>query len=312
MNATDAGVIFGDQLGAFSAEITANDKKALDNAAAMMKRGMPIYVAALPRSSASELIDKVAHARAVGLDPIPHLVARNYESVAEFGETMSALAERAAITKALVLGGDRDDPAGPFDNALDLIETGLLQENGVRGISLGCYPEGHPRVADDILLEALKLKVKAAADAGLAVRLITQICFDAGAIISFVERIRDEGIVDPLRVGVVGPTKFSTLLKYAAACGVGPSLRSLTERSDMHLKLLSGYKPDALLDAVSDAVRSKPHLNIVGAHFFTFGSLKKSMEWIQEEPRMKLSFQKPPFFEWNDVEETDRHPLTKC
>lgn len=294
-----AGSIGGGDLGAFSAEITANSADDLVKAAGLMPRAMPIYIAALPRSSAHDLVNMAAGARAIGLDPIPHLVARNFTSREEFAETLAGLEERAQITKALVLGGDRDDPAGPFDSSLQLIETGLLHRHGIRGISIGCYPEGHPRIAEDVLRQALRDKLQAAANDDLAVRLVTQICFDAPTILRFVEDLRADGIDTPLRVGVVGPTKITTLLKYAAACGVGPSLRSLTEHSGLHRKLLSGYTPDPILEAVSQAIAERPELNIVGAHFFTFGSLRKSIEWMQEDSRLSLTFAQPPVYEWD-------------
>lgn len=294
-----AASISGGDLGAFSAEVTATDKRSLEAAAEIMPRRMPIYIAALPRSAPRDLIEKAEHARLLGFDPIVHLVARNYSSEDEFASTLSELQDRAAITKALVLGGDRDTPEGPFDSALQLIETGLLPNYGVKGVSLACYPEGHPRISDEVLAQALHDKLRAAKRAGLAVRLVTQICFDADVILDFVAGLREHGIVEPLRVGVVGPAKITTLIKYAAACGVGPSLRSLAERAEMHKKLLSGYRPDDILDAISAAIEHRPELNIVGAHFFTFGSLKKSVEWMQSEPHLSLSFNKPPIFEWD-------------
>lgn len=301
MNANSARSISGRDLKAFSAEITANSIRQLSAAADAMPLGMPIYIAALPRSTAKDLIDMAAEARAIGLDPIPHLVARNYQDESDFRTTLEQLQRRAKITKALVLGGDRDEPAGLFDSALQLIETGLLEEHGIRGISVGCYPEGHPRIDDAILRQALHDKLAAAKDHGLATRLITQICFDAPTILRFVEDLRADGIHAPLRVGVVGPIKLATLLKYAAACGVGPSLRALGERGNLGRKLLSGYTPEELLDTVSEAVSAQPELNIVGAHFFTFGSLKGSVGWMHDDPRLGLSFVEPPFFDWDNA-----------
>ncbi|MEM9013486.1 MAG: methylenetetrahydrofolate reductase [Pseudomonadota bacterium] len=296
---TSVGAIFDDKVGAYSAEITANDKKTLSKAASMMSPGAPIYIAALPKSSAAELIEKAEHARSLGLDPIPHLVARNYASAEELKDCLGALQQRAKNTKALVLGGDRDDPAGPFDSALQLIETGYLQEYGVHGISVGCYPEGHPRISDEVLAQALRDKIDASEKAGLAVRLITQICFDADVILDFVRSLRRSGIHAPLRVGVVGPTKFSTLFKYAVVCGVGPSLRSLSERRDLHKKLLTGYRPDDIVRAISAASHIEPDLGIVGAHFFTFGSLSKSVEWLSAEDMTSLQFSPAPKFDWD-------------
>lgn len=268
-----------------SAEVTANEVKGLAAAAPAMPHGMAVYIAALPSTTAADLVAVSKAAHGFGLRPVPHLVARNFASHREFETTVQQLVEDANVTRALVLGGDRRAPAGPFHSALSLLETGLFGADTIPNVAFGCYPEGHPRIKDAALESALMSKLEHAARHGLTPRLISQICFDAEALTRFIQALRASGVETPLRYGVVGPTKLTTLAKYAAACGIGPSLRGLMERRDLRGKLLTGYAPDALIDQMSRAASHDPALGIIGPHFFTFGSLKRSIDWMAQLPR---------------------------
>ena len=236
-------------------------------------------MAALPNDTAERVTAAVVQLRRAGMIPIPHIVARNQASRTALADLLQRLRGEADLDRALVLGGDRDVPAGPFDSALQLIETDLLQQNGISRIGLACYPEGHPRVKQPMLDAALRTKLDAAAARSLDVWLISQLCFDAPAVIALAEHLRAEGIKAPLRVGVAGPADRATLIKYALICGVGPSLRVLKERGEMTRNLLAGETPEAILDEVARAQIAQPRLNVEGVHFFTFGSLAKSADW---------------------------------
>ena len=89
--------------------------------------------------------------RALGHVPVPHIVARHISDVADLDALLARLVREAGVDRALVLGGDRDTPAGAFDSALQLIETGLFERHGIRRLSISAYPEGHPRISDSEL-----------------------------------------------------------------------------------------------------------------------------------------------------------------
>lgn len=265
----------------YSAEVTAPDRKSLDEAADVMRPGSRVYIASLPSDTPDRQVAAAAHLSRIGLIPVPHIVARNIKDRAALENLLARFTGEAGVDRALILGGDRDKPAGDYDSALQLIETGLLQKYGLKRIAVGCYPEGHPRISDAALDTALFQKLAAAERAGLEVIMISQLCFDAGAIIRFAERIRAEGVKARFRVGVAGPAKRSTLLKYALICGVGPSLRALKERQELTQNLLMGETPETLLTEVAVALARNPALNIWGVHFFTFAALRKSIEWAE-------------------------------
>jgi methylenetetrahydrofolate reductase (NADPH) len=266
----------------YSAEVTTPDRKSLDSAALMMRPCSRVYIASLPTDAPDAQVAVAARLTQAGLIPVPHIVARNIKDHKTLDWLLHRLTYEGGVDRALVLGGDRDTPAGAFDSSLQIIRTGLLEKHGIKKIAIGCYPEGHPRIPDDVLDRALIDKIEAAGQAGLEVILISQLCFDATPIITFLKRIRRMGITAPMRVGVAGPAKITTLLKYAAICGVGASLRALRERSSLTMNLLSGETPEAILREIAKARAAAPELNISGVHFFTFASLAKSIEWAEK------------------------------
>ena len=266
----------------YSVEVTSRDAASVAAAAATMRPGTEVFVANLPREGADVLVAAARTLKLAGLSPVPHIVARNIAGPRELGDMLARLTAEAGVERALVLGGDRDDPAGPFDAALQLIETGAFQRAGIRRIAIGCYPEGHARIPADALAGALRDKLAAAADAGLDVLLVSQFVFDAAPVVAFAEGLRRQGVAAPLRVGVAGPADRAKLIKYALRCGVGASLRVLRERSELARNVLAGETPDEILGTVADAAAARPELAITGAHFFTFGNPAGSIGWAED------------------------------
>jgi methylenetetrahydrofolate reductase (NADPH) len=181
-----------------------------------------------------------------------------------------------------VVGGDRDKPEGEFDASLQLLQTGLFQQNGFTSVTIACYPEGHPRISDPVLEQALKDKIKVCAEAGLEVGLVSQFCFDPAPIVALARRVRGWGVAAPLRAGVVGPADRAALIKFGLMCGVGASLRALKERHELAKSVIAGETPEGLLTHVAQAQAGDPSLGISGVHFFTFGALGKSTRFVEE------------------------------
>jgi methylenetetrahydrofolate reductase (NADPH) len=186
--------------------------------------------------------------------------------------------------RALIVGGDRDQPVGDFSSSLQLLETGMLSTHGIRKIALSWYPEGHPRISAADLAAARAAKLAVAAQAGLAVTLLSQFCFESAPIIAMAKQIRSEGVTVPLRVGVAGPASRTALLKYALICGVGASIRALKERPGAR-GIMAGDTPEKLLADVARAQAADPALGIQGVHFFTFASLAATAKFAEEHAR---------------------------
>lgn len=265
----------------YSAEVTTPDRKSLDIAARLMPKDARVYVASLPKDPPDRQISVCSQVRDLGLIPVPHIVARNIADSKALNNLLNRLSVEAGVDRALILGGDRDVPAGDYDCSMQLIESGLLQAHGIDKIAIACYPEGHPRIPDDVLDKAQAGKIAAARAGGLSLILISQVCFESAPIIGFLRKIRAEGVSERVRVGVAGPAKHATLIRYAMICGVGASLRALRERQSLARNILSRETPEKLILELEEAVETEPSLNIWGIHFFTFASLKNTIEWVE-------------------------------
>jgi methylenetetrahydrofolate reductase (NADPH) len=270
----------------YSVELTARDGKSILAVAERLPRDAKVFIANLPNESADVLVKAAIALREAGLVPVPHIVARNIGNRHRLDDMLARLTSEAGVDRALVLGGDRDDPAGEFHDSLHMIRTGLFQRHGINSIAIACYPEGHPRIADEVLDKALCEKLAAAADAKLEVTLVSQFLFDPKPIVTLARRLRASGITAPLRVGVAGPADRTKLFKYALRCGVGASLRALKERRDMAKTVLAGETPGELLSEVAQAQLRDPSLAIEGVHFFTFGDPARSVRWAEDRREM--------------------------
>jgi len=246
-----------------------------------MQPGAEVFIASLPSDGKDRQVFAATQLHRAGLTPVPHIVARNIATLDDLDVTLQRLRRDAGVKRVLVLAGDRDAPAGNLHSSLQIIESGLLQANGIKGIALAAYPESHPRVSAEDLYAARHIKLATAGRAGLDVRFVSQFCFDARPIIALAETLRSEGITVPLRVGVAGPASRTSLLKYALICGVGASVRALKERPASRSMLL-GETPEELLTDLANARLLNPALNIEGVHFFTFASLTATARFVNE------------------------------
>jgi len=279
---TAPGAALADLLGSYSLEVTAHDKKSLEAAPSLLRPGTEVFIAAIPGETDDKIVSAAVQLRRAGMVPVPHIVARNLKSLAHMDELIRRLVGEAGLDRALALGGDRDKPEGDLNCSLQLIESGVFQKHGVKKLAIACYPEGHPRIKDEVLEEARATKLKVTRDAGFDVTLISQFCFDADPIVSLAERMRAQGASEPYRVGVAGPADRGKLVKYALMCGVGASLRALRERHELAKSVMAGETPENLLTEVALAQSANPALGISSVHFFTFGSLEKSARWAEE------------------------------
>ena len=266
----------------YSVELTARDRKSLDLAKELLAPGTEVFIAALPNDKVDDVVAACARLRQDGLTPVPHVVARNIENEKDLDTLLGRLVAEAGMERCLVLGGDRDTPAGSLTSSGQILETGLIQKRGIKTIRIGSYPEGHPKISEAALDKARADKLAIAARDGLDVTIVSQFVFEADPIVGFAKKLRAEGTTAPFRVGVAGPADRGLLMKYALICGIGNSLRVLKGRAGLALNTLTGETPEDVVRGVGDAQAADPSLNISGIHFFTFGSLAKSAQWAKQ------------------------------
>jgi methylenetetrahydrofolate reductase (NADPH) len=264
----------------FSIEVTPGDAKSIDAASELLPPGTETFIACLPKTTTDQIVFAATRLRRAGMIPVPHVVARSFVSGSHLDTFLGRLSDEANVQHALMVAGDRDLAAGPFESALQVIRTGYIETRGIRSVYVTCYPEGHPRI-DNERLEAERLsKLHAIEQAGLACGFISQFCFEPEPILALAQRMRRGGGKIPYRVGLAGPANSASLLKYAMMCGVGSSMRALRERQDLARNVMGGSSPEQLIGDLTLANAREQEAVLDGIHFFTFGAVAKTADFV--------------------------------
>jgi methylenetetrahydrofolate reductase (NADPH) len=248
----------------FSIEATRPNAAEIAALADTLPPGTPVYFSAVPTIEPRELIGAAALLRKSGLEPVVHIAARRLRAAADLQDLLKSLRGEADIRRLLVIGGDVD-AAGPFPDALAVIQKGRLREAGIAEIGIGAYPEGHARIPAGRLEAALDEKIAAATAHGLGVHIVSQFSFSPERVLAWLKQLRACGITRPVKVGMAGPTSMPALLRYARRCGVNASLRGLM--SGAAAGLIGNIGPDRIVETLSLA----GDLGDAAPHYFSFG-----------------------------------------
>jgi methylenetetrahydrofolate reductase (NADH) len=274
----------------FSLEATRPSADDVADLADTAPKGTHVYVSAVSTHPARESIEAAIELRKAGFEPVPHLAVRNFATADELDGFLARMSGEAGVQRLLVIAGDRDEPAGDFHSSVEVIDSGALQRHGIVEIGIAGYPDGHPRIPQLDLDRALADKVRAAETTGVAVHIVTQFCFDGAAVVRWLLRLRDFGIEHPVRVGLAGPSNFSTLLRYAKRCGVRASAQGLARQAGLVRQLFAMSAPDALVRALAQA-RADHHVGEIAAHFFSFGGLARTARWAEAVAQGRIALE---------------------
>jgi methylenetetrahydrofolate reductase (NADPH) len=264
----------------FSIEITAKDADQLEAAAQFLPANTMVSITFLPGESFASRVDAAARVAALGFKAVPHLSARRLTSEGELEGFLDALAGRIALEKVFVVAGDLPQASGPYDDALALICSGMLERYGVRHVGISGYPEGHPDISKAKLDQALKDKTSTLAASGMECSIMTQFGFDATPVLTWLADIRQAGVRAPVRVGVAGPASVKTLMRFAARCGVGTSASVMKKYGLSITKLIGSAGPDPILAALGSQLHADLH-GKTQIHFYPFGGLTNTAKWIK-------------------------------
>jgi methylenetetrahydrofolate reductase (NADPH) len=248
----------------FSIEATRPNAAEIAALADLLPVGTPVYFSAVPTIEPPELIAAAALLRKSGLEPVVHIAARRIRAAADLQDLLKSLRGEADLRRLLVIGGDVD-AAGPFPDALAVIQKGRLREAGIAEIGIGAYPEGHARIPAGRLEAALDEKIAAATAHGVGVHIVSQFSVSPERILAWLKQLRACGITRPVKVGMAGPTSMPALLRYARRCGVNASLRGLM--SGAAAGLIGNIGPDRIVETLSLA----GDLGDTAPHYFSFG-----------------------------------------
>ena len=270
-----------DFVAAGSTEVTPHDEKMLDEMARILPAGFPVYVANTPKTSPDEVVRVALRIQELGLTASPHVIARRVVDAHRLRDRLRVLAS-AGVQQVLLVAGDIAIPNPAFSSTLELLESGVIRDAGIQRVGVAGHPEGHPSVPDEVLWQALERKQAFARSTGLRMHIATQFGFDARSLATFEAGLAEKQISLPIHAGVAGPTPFTKLLKYAAHCGVGASLRAVTGNS-LSLGRLPHLvtRSDEMLLAVYRAKQANPDSRIFAPHFFAFGGVLETARWLR-------------------------------
>ncbi len=265
-------------IGGYSLEITAKDVEALRAAAPFIPVETPIAITFLPGEAADARIAAAVAVRELGFEPMPHFSARRILSRDEFESYLEAVVAQAGVSRCFVVAGDPPAPQGPYFDTMALLETGAFEGNGITAIGIGGHPEGHPHMSPDQAWAVLDQKVAEIEKRGMAPLVVTQFGFDPEALLSWLKHLRARGLEIPVRIGIPGPTGIKTLLRFAAKCGVGASASVMAKYGLSITNLLGSAGPERLVESFANQLEDEH--GRVRLHFYPFGGLSKTVEWI--------------------------------
>ncbi len=265
-----------------SLELSPRELHRAGEVAALLPATTCIYLPSLPGLPLARTLEAVAALRAAGLDPVPHVSARRILNRDEFQSFLKEAVTRHAVHRVLLLGGDEPKPKGPFADSLQILESGLLRDSGIREIGVAGYPEGHPRIGGALLKEAFERKLHLAREQGLGVYVVTQFSFAPNRVVEYCARLARSAPDVSIYVGVAGPTDPVALARYAQRCGVSVSLRALKSLGSGIARLVTNSDPREQLVALARYSLAREPSNVVGVHLYSFGGAVKTASWMRE------------------------------
>ncbi len=238
--------------------------------------GATVSVTASPAKGVEATVALCEQLQARGFRAVPHVSARMVRDRAHLSDLVAWL-EGAGVDRAFVVGGDAKEP-GDFPDGLSLLREMAEIGHPLGEIGIPCYPQGHAFIADGRLLQALREK------ASYASYMTTQLCFDPGAIATWIAERRAEGLALPVHVGVPGVAEPHRLLAISARIGVADTHRFLSKNIRFVARLMrSGgfYRPDGLLEGIAPHA-ADPSAGIVDIHLYTFNAVDATERWRRD------------------------------
>lgn len=249
--------------------------------ASMLPPGTRVYLTDVGVDPLDDLVRAAREITEMGYAAVPHVPARRIESEGALRERLTRLVNEAGVNDVLVIAGEAESQMGPYSQTLDILQTGLIDELGISHVGVGGHPEGNPSYGDHDVLEVLREKVAFQEQSDAEFRIVTQFGFDGPGFVRWADRVASAGIDAPIHLGVAGPAKITTLIKYGAMCGVGNSLNFFKKRTGAIAQLATKHSPEEVVRPIENAWRNGVG-NIAHMHIFPFGGLAASADWLTE------------------------------
>ncbi|MGC9369366.1 MAG: methylenetetrahydrofolate reductase [Paracoccaceae bacterium] len=267
----------------YSIEVMPRTAAKVEDFRDLLPAGTRVYIAHIDGTPIEEMVATARRLAEDGYAVMPHFPARIIKDQATLADWIARYQGEAGVKQALLLAGGVAEPQGDFHSSMQLLETGLFDKAGFTRLHVAGHPEGNrdidPDGSDRNVMEALRWKQKFAETTDAEMALATQFCFEAKPVIAWADRLRAEGIELPIHIGVAGPAKLQTLVKFAVACGVGPSIKVLQKRARDVTKLVLPFEPTEFVAELAAHKAAHPDFNIERVHFFPLGGIKANAQW---------------------------------
>jgi methylenetetrahydrofolate reductase (NADPH) len=267
----------------YSIEVMPRTAAKVEDFRAILPKGTRVYIAHIEGTPIEEMASTAARINAEGFDVMPHFPARIIKDQATLKDWIARYQGEANVDQALLLAGGVTTPHGDYHSSMQLMESGEFDRAGFKRLHVAGHPEGNkdidPNGGMANVDDALRWKQDFANRTNAKMALATQFAFESGPIIEWANSLKDAGIDIPIHIGIAGPAKLQTMIKFAIACGVGPSLRVLQRRAKDVTKLLLPFEPTEVISELAAHAASNPDTNIVKVHFFPLGGIKTNANW---------------------------------
>jgi len=242
----------------------------------VLEPGSYVAVTCSPTKGVGETLDMSERLADRGFKVVPHIAARMVRDKAHLREIVGRI-NKTPIISLFIPGGDADIPAGDYHKALDLLRDIADIEHKFTEIGIGAHPEGHPIASDEQLIDELLAKQE------YANYLVTQMCFDAGRMNTWLHEIRGRGIHLPAWLGMPGAADRRSLIKTSLRIGVGDSVRFLKRQGSKAAKLMAAkeFVPDSLQYELAPTI-ADPDLIVAGQHVYCFNLVERTEQWRHE------------------------------
>ena len=272
-------------LDGFSIEVMPRTAEKVEDFTTILPTGSRVYIAHIDGTPIEEMRATAKRIAAQGFEVMPHVPARIIEDAKMLEDWIAGYAE-LGVSSALVLAGGVTTPKGEYSDSMQLLSSGLFDKYSYKRLHVAGHPEGNIDIdkkgSIDNVMAALRWKNDYAKNTDAQMAIATQFAFESGPVIKWADHLKAEGIDIPIHIGIAGPAKLQTMIKFALACGVGPSLRVLQRRAKDLTKLIMPFKPDELLAELAAHKAANPDFNIEKVHFFPLGGILKTTEYVEE------------------------------
>ena len=269
----------------FSIEVMPRTAAKIESFKEILPKNTRVYIAHIEGVPIDEMVQTAKRISSEGFNVMPHFPARIIKDKSTLEEWINMYQVEAGINQALLLAGGVDKPHGTFESSMQLVETELFERYNFKNLHFAGHPEGNKDIDKDgsnkNVDEALLWKQKFNERSDIDIAITTQFCFEAESVIEWANSLTNNGINIPIHIGVAGPAKLQTLIKFSIACGVGPSLKVLQKRAKDVKKLLLPFDPNDFLETLAKHKKENPKFNISNIHFFPLGGIVTNASWIK-------------------------------